>query len=127
MLDLLDQRKMCYKKTGVGYYQPILVVMSDGMPNGDPRTFHEQTERIRELVNKRRLTVIAVGIGDRADMDTLGKISMKNPPVRLNYLQFREFFAWLSASVDSVTASQTDEEREVDTNLLTQDPWPAAL
>lgn len=29
-LDLLKKRKAKYKATGVDYYQPILVVMSDG-------------------------------------------------------------------------------------------------
>lgn len=29
-LDLLEKRKAKYKATGVDYYQPILVVMSDG-------------------------------------------------------------------------------------------------
>lgn len=36
-LDLLEKRKAQYKATGVDYYQPILVVMSDGHPNGGGR------------------------------------------------------------------------------------------
>lgn len=126
-LDLLDQRKQCYKKAGVDYYQPILVVMSDGKPNGDPRILREQTERIRELVNKRRLTVIAVGIGSGADMVTLEKLSPKNPPVRLSHLQFREFFAWLSMSAENVSASLPGDEQEPDMDKLRRleaEPWP---
>lgn len=48
-LYLLEKRKAQYKATGVDYYQPILVVMSDGHPNGDRKVWEETTERIREL------------------------------------------------------------------------------
>ena len=34
-LDLLDKRKQEYKDKGVDYYQPWLVLMSDGQPNGN--------------------------------------------------------------------------------------------
>ena len=40
-LDLLEKRKAKYKATGVDYYQPILVVMSDGLPNGNRRVWDE--------------------------------------------------------------------------------------
>ena len=40
-LDLLEKRKAKYKATGVDYYQPILVVMSDGLPNGKRRVWDE--------------------------------------------------------------------------------------
>ena len=35
-LDLLEARKKEYKDKGVEYYQPWLVLMTDGVPNGDP-------------------------------------------------------------------------------------------
>ena len=126
-LNMLEQRKQCYKKAGADYYQPILVVMSDGKPNGDPRILREQTERIRELSEKRRLTVITVGIGNGADMVTLEKLSPKNPPVRLSHMQFREFFAWLSASTEEVSASLPSDEQDPNMDELRQleaRPWP---
>ena len=46
-LDLLEQRKKAYQSAGVDYYQPILVVMSDGAPNGDPRVLKAAVARIR--------------------------------------------------------------------------------
>lgn len=62
-LDLLEKRKAKYKATGVDYYQPILVVMSDGLPNGNRRVWDEAVERIRALCASRKLSVVAVGIG----------------------------------------------------------------
>ncbi|MGN1347153.1 MAG: VWA domain-containing protein [Eubacteriales bacterium] len=125
-LDMMDQRKEGYKQAGIDYYQPILVVMSDGRPNGDPKVLKAQTERIRELVEKRRLTVIAVGIGNKADMVNLEKLSPENPPIRLSHVQFREFFAWLSASVSRVSASLPGEEQAPDMEKWRQyaEPWP---
>ena len=129
-LNLLDQRKEQYKSTGVDYYQPILVVMSDGCPNGDRRVQDEAVQRLRTLTEGRRLTVVAVGIGDGADMETLSRISPRQRPVRLNGLQFREFFAWLSRSVASVSASLPGDEPELDTAALKRleaEPWPESI
>lgn len=109
------------------YYQPILVVMSDGHPNGDRKVWEETTERIRELGTARKLSVVAVGIGNDADMEMLAKVSPRQRPVRLNGLQFREFFAWLSRSVANVSASLPGEEPNVDLEALealSAEPWP---
>lgn len=126
-LNLLEQRKAAYKATGVDYYQPILVLMSDGSPNGDPRVLHTAAQRVQDLCQQRRLTVVAVGIGSAADLDTLAVFTPKQKPVRLSGLQFREFFAWLSQSVASVSASLPGDEADLDREALEAleaEPWP---
>lgn len=126
-LNLLEQRKEQYKSTGVDYYQPILVVMSDGYPNGDRAVLEEAVRRIWEQAAARRLTVVAVGIGDGADMELLTRLSPRQQPVRLTGLQFREFFAWLSRSVASVSASMPGDEPGLDMEdlrTLEAEPWP---
>jgi uncharacterized protein YegL len=126
-LDLLEKRKNQYKATGVDYYQPILVVMSDGNPNGKRTVQEEAVRRIQEQVNARKLTVIAVGIGNGADMEMLARISPRQQPVRLSGLQFREFFAWLSRSVACVSASLPGDETDLnmdDLQALAAEPWP---
>lgn len=125
-LDLLEQRKERYKAAGVDYYQPILVVMSDGCPNGDPKVLREAAQRICQMVEARRLTVVAVGIGEGADMEQLRRISGRKA-VRLQGLQFREFFAWLSRSVSVVSDSIPGAEPEPDLaelQALAAQPWP---
>lgn len=126
-LDLLEQRKDQYKSTGVDYYQPILVVMSDGKPNGSRSVLEDAVTRIRQHVDARRLTVVAVGLGADADLYTLEKVSPRQKPVRLHKLQFREFFAWLSRSVANVSASMPGDEPELDMEdlkALEAEPWP---
>ena len=129
-MELLQRRKKKYQGTGVDYYQPILVVMSDGAPNGDPRVLSNVIDQIRQQVAQRRLTVIPVGIGAQADMQMLAKLSPNHAPVQMSALCFREFFAWLSRSVSAVSASVPGDELKLDLEALEQlavQPWPEAL
>lgn len=127
LLDMLEDRKDMYKKTGTDYFQPMLVIMSDGMPNGDPQIFREQAERIRRLVEAKKLWVMAVGIGENADMDELKKLSPKIPPMRIDHVHFSEFFRWLSASTVEVSTSKPGCESDMyDSELekLKEEMWP---
>jgi len=107
-LTLLDRRKNEYQDAGVDYFQPWLVLMTDGRPTDD--THIEVARKVVDLVNNRRLTVFAIGIGEGADMDVLTMFSPKRKPLRLKGLRFKEFFEWLSKSV-SVTSQSTPGEK----------------
>lgn len=114
-LDLLDARKEAYKATGVDYYQPWLVLMTDGHPTDD---VGEAAGRVSALAQARRLTVFPIGIGEDADLDTLARFSPKRPPLRLRGLAFDRFFEWLSRSVQQVSASLPGEEVPLDVDGL---------
>ena len=113
-LDMLEQRKSEYKSSGVDYYQPWIVLMTDGRPNGDNSELSRAIQRTCDMVNERKLTVFPIGIGEEADMDVLAKFSPKRPPLKLQGLNFREFFAWLSKSVSKVTQSTPGEKVQLD-------------
>ena len=113
-LDMLEQRKSEYKASGVDYYQPWIVLMTDGKPNGDRSELSRAIQRTCDMVNERKLTVFPIGIGEEADMDVLAKFSPKRPPLKLQGLNFREFFAWLSKSVSKVTQSTPGEKVQLD-------------
>lgn len=113
-LDLLEQRKGEYKDRGVDYYQPWLVLMTDGEPNGDSAELSRAINRTVDAVNQRKLTVFPIGIGSDADMDVLAKFSPKRPPLKLQGLKFREFFAWLSKSVSKTSQSTPGESVKLD-------------
>lgn len=114
-LDLLERRKDEYKDRGVDYYQPWLVLMTDGEPNGEKSELSRAINRTVELVNQKKLTVFPIGIGVYADMDVLGQFSPKRPPLKLQGLKFREFFAWLSKSVSKTSQSTPGESVKLDT------------
>ena len=116
-LDLLENRKKEYQETGVDYYQPWLVIMSDGKAN-DMRTVDEAASKTTALEDQRKLSVFSIGIGDDADMDILCKFSKKRPALKLQGLKFSEFFGWLSASVSTVSRSQPDETVKLDVEGL---------
>ncbi len=113
-LDLLEQRKEEYKDRGVDYYQPWLVLMTDGAPNGDSAELSRAINRTVELVNQKKLTVFPIGIGPEADMGVLAQFSPKRPPLKLQGLKFREFFAWLSKSVSKTSQSTPGESVKLD-------------
>lgn len=106
-LTLLDRRKKEYQDAGVDYFQPWLVLMTDGQPTD--KTHIEVSNKVVKLVNKKKLTIFPIGIGEGADIDVLAMFSPKRPPLRLKGLRFKEFFEWLSASV-SVTSQSTPGE-----------------
>ena len=113
-LDLLQRRKDEYKDRGVDYYQPWLVLMTDGEPNGDKSELSCAINRTVELVNQKKLTVFPIGIGAYADMNILGQFSPKRPPLRLQGLKFKEFFEWLSKSVSKTSQSTPGESVKLD-------------
>ena len=113
-LDCLEQRKQEYQDAGVDYYQPWLVVMTDGEPNGDASALSIAVSRTVGMVNQRKLTIFPIGIGADADMDILKKLSPKRPPLKLKGLMFREFFKWLSQSVSRTSQSTPGEAVPLD-------------
>ena len=113
-LDLLEKRKEEYKDKGVDYYQPWLVLMTDGEPNGDAEELSKAINRTANLVNQKKLTVFPIGIGKDADMEVLAKFSPKRSPLKLQGLKFKEFFAWLSKSVAKTSQSTPGETIKLD-------------
>ncbi|TQR34429.1 hypothetical protein DMB92_00220 [Campylobacter sp. MIT 99-7217] len=117
-LKCLEERKEDYKNNGVDYYQPWLVLMSDGQPNGDNYELDKAIRDTCDLVNDKKLTVFAIGIGDDADMDTLAKFSPKRKPLKLKGLSFREYFEWLSKSLSRVSQSTPGDKVTLDTDTI---------
>lgn len=107
-LDRLESRKQQYKDAGVDYFQPWLVIMTDGQPNGDQEILSNAIARISSMVASKKLTVFPIAIGDEADTHILKKISSK-PAMHLKGLKFVEFFQWLSRSVAYMSQSMPGE------------------
>lgn len=98
----LEERKSQYKRTGVAYYQPWLVIISDGAPTD---AWQGAAQSACALAQQRKLVVLPVGVSG-ADLNVLGQFSSK-PALPLAGLKFREFFQWLSASMSRVSASNS--------------------
>lgn len=109
-LDFLDQRKSEYRSKGVDYYQPWLVLMTDGAPNGDAGELDRAMGRTQQLVMQNKLTVFPLAIGSAADAYTLQQFSPTHPILRMQGLKFKEFFKWLSKSVSKVSQSSPGQK-----------------
>jgi uncharacterized protein YegL len=101
-LDLLDARKKEYEDKGVDYWQPWLVLMTDGQPTD---SITAAAQKVSEMVNNKKLTIFPIGIGDGANMARLKQFSPKRDPLKLKGLMLSEFFDWLGKSVKSTSQS----------------------
>jgi len=113
-LDRLEKRKQAYKDKGIDYFQPWLVIMTDGTPNGSKSELETAITRVQKMVNERKLTVFPLGVGPEADMSTLAKFSPKRSPLKIKETKYKEFFEWLSQSVVTTSQSMPGETQTLD-------------
>ena len=118
-LDKLEERKNLYKEMGIDYFQPMLVLFSDGAANGNKSVFMNASRRACDLVNDRKLTCLPIAIGVDGDgenqaevasaINCLKSFSPQNIPKSLNAIKFTELFEWLSKSVNIRSRSQVGD------------------
>ena len=107
-LDILEKRKKEYSDKGLTYYQPWLVLMTDGEPTDDVST---AVKRVQDLTNNKKLTVFAVSVGHESDKETLRKFSKTGQVLEVKSAEyFRDFFRWLSQSVTVASQSTPGEK-----------------
>lgn len=111
----LDARKAEYRDAGVPYYQPWLVIISDGEPTD---SWQDAAQQARQLATERKLVSLPIGVSG-ANLTVLGQFSNK-PAIPLKGLAFREFFLWLSQSMARVSASTSSDAK---VQLSSMDSW----
>ncbi len=109
----LERRKDEYKNEMVEYFQPWMVLMTDGQPTDD---YEYSAQRISSLIEDKKMTIFPIGIGSGADMDVLKEFSPLRAPLKLQGLNFKGFFEWLSQSVTIVSQSIPGDKIKLDTD-----------
>jgi uncharacterized protein YegL len=104
-LDMVTGRKADYKKHGIAYYRPWIIMITDGAPTDDT-SLAEQ--RVKDVESGRHVSFFAVGV-EGAKMKKLATISVR-PPVKLHGLDFASLFEWLSHSLQEVAKSQPGDQ-----------------
>jgi uncharacterized protein YegL len=123
-LDLLEERKILYRQYGIDYFQPWLIIMTDGASYGETKkVLAEAQYRARELERINKLRVFPVAIGKKAKKDALANFSCRPEPVmNAETTKFSNFFAKLAQSI----SAKKDDNQAVDfkeTPLSEVDEW----
>jgi len=113
-LDLLEKRKEDFRNVGVDYYQPWMVLMSDGAPTD---AYSSSAKRSRSMMEQKKLTVFPIGIGEGANLNILEEFATRSA-IRLKGLNFKDFFVWLSKSVSSVSRSTPGQDIKLNTDEI---------
>ncbi len=107
-IDAIAERKALYKQNGLHYYRPWIFLITDGEPTD---SWTAAAEKVKAGESAKQFAFFAVGV-DGANMDTLRKISVREP-LSLKGLNFREMFVWLSQSQRSISQSNPGQESQV--------------
>lgn len=117
-IDILEQRKELYKENGIEYYQPWLIIFTDGASYGEPKYILSQAQdRAFRLEYSKKLVVIPISVGNQAKREELEKFtSQRNSVVSVEGAQFQKFFKFISASVYEIVQSSGKANIDLDLN-----------
>ncbi|MBY0231302.1 MAG: VWA domain-containing protein [Gemmataceae bacterium] len=104
-LDMVRRRKDTYRANGVQYFRPWVWLFTDGEPTDE---WKHVAARVRQGEAEKAFAFFAVGM-PVANFDVLSQISVRQP-LKLQGLQFREMFLWLSDSQKRVSQSKPGDE-----------------
>jgi uncharacterized protein YegL len=109
-LDLLETRKETYKNNGIQYYRPWIFLITDGAPTDE---WQQAAQRVRDAEANRRLLFFSVAV-EGANLEILHQISPpERPPIKMNGLDFRTMFQWLSSSMKRVSTNKVGDTIEL--------------
>lgn len=103
-LDMIEERKNCYREQGIAYYRPWAFLITDGEPNDH---WKPVASRIHEGEKQKSFSFFAVGV-EGANMQVLEELCVRKP-LWLQGMKFRELFSWLSNSQQAVSRSTPGE------------------
>lgn len=111
-LKTLDERKQKYKMNGIDYYQPWLLLFTDGNPTD---SVYDVQKFCMDLQKQNKLTVYTFALNEDVNIENLKGFSKINP-IRLKEEKFEQFFEFLGKSISMVTENQDSANLDL-TNL----------
>ncbi len=121
-IDLVEKRKQNYRGSGIPYYRPWLIILTDGMPGNSDAEMDQAGQALADAENRNALTCFPIGVGPEGRRALEQNLKgPQYPPKEMNPSKWREFFQWLSASVSTVSNSRSGAQ----VSLPSADPWAA--
>lgn len=112
-VELLELRKNACKERGKKYYQPWLVVITDGEPEGANAIddMEAAIAKTTALEAENKLVVFNIGIGTDVNLEVLKRLSRKRKePINVQMDDLDSFFNLLGASSESVVSGDAGED-----------------
>ena len=101
-LDMLEKRKNLYKQAGIQYYQPIMIILTDGDPTDCIKNAAKETKR---LIREKKMSLYPIGIGNDFSLGKLQEFVYKPLAKRIGVNDLPRLFEWIGESVSRITAS----------------------
>jgi uncharacterized protein YegL len=102
-INIIENRKKWYKETGQNYFRPMIVLITDGVPD-DGQDINGLSLEVSDAVSSKKFMFYSLGV-DGYNHQILTKICSTPPPLPLDGYKFSEFFKWLSNSISIITKS----------------------
>jgi uncharacterized protein YegL len=105
-LSAIEARKADYRNAGISYYRPWLFLITDGEPTDN---VSEAQAMLSSAIQQKKVIFFGIGV-ENANIERLRQISGSPERVfKLNGLNFRELFQWVSSSLSSVSSSRVGD------------------
>ena len=108
-LKKIEEQKEKYKQNQIPYNRPWLFIITDGSPTDDG--WERCAAKAVEAETKGKVVIFPIGTED-ADFDTLKQFSSRGA-MKLQNLNFKELFVWLSQSVSAGSQTEVDSTAQL--------------
>lgn len=105
-LQKIEDQKINYKEHDIPYNRPWIFLITDGSPTD--LNWKEDAKECIQAESENKVVIFAIGT-EGADFEAL-KLFSNRMPLKLNGLQFKELFIWLSRSVSSSSKASQDTD-----------------
>lgn len=112
----LASRCQLYDSNGINHFRPWIIIIGDGDQTSGAGDLQKEAQWLQKESDSKRINVMCVVVGDEGSLqyNTLIALSPDHKVQYLRDLKFREFFSWLSRSVQKNSQSLMGEELNYD-------------
>lgn len=104
-LELMEKCKADYRRYNAEYYQPWLVLITDGRSTDPEEEFEQIKQTVHDLIKKERLWVYPFAVGTKAGAQALKGISPEQPVLGLDFDSLPKVFNKMSQGAVKVSSS----------------------